>query len=318
MRRIACLLLLAACSTAASNTTTNDAGQPSIPDAGDANDASIEATIDSDVPEGSVDASSDASSDATLAPDADDSGVGWTHFEFPASGYPNGWLVANQGASPNNWTTATIAGSSALNIFTNDPTGGGSCNDPSQCTASQCVANVCRQRVKQKSPTAAFGYGRYQWRIYVPSFTPANAQASVGAFIYADDTHELDFECGPGKNAVRANASLKHLDGSTGAALANEMLCYATSQANPFVSTPTAVPLGAWHVFEIRLVNAGGAYDATWWIDGVAVQSQLLTYGATAAMFQAFVSVENLSFIGETYPTGRNDAYFDFFRHRIE
>ena len=35
-------------------------------------------------------------------------------------------------------------------------------------------------------------------------------------------------------------------------------------------------------------------------------------------MFQAFVSVENLSFIGETYPTGRNVAYFDWFRHRAE
>lgn len=181
---------------------------------------------------------------------------------------------------------------------------------------------MCRQRVSTaREAEVAVDDVRlraYQWRAYVASFTPADAQASVGAFVYADDTHELDFECGPGRNAARTNGALKHLDGSTGAALATEMLCYATSQANPFVSTPTAVPLGAWHVFEIRLANNGGNYDATWSIDGVVVQSQLLAFGEAAAKFRAFVSVENLSFIGETYPTGRNDAYFDWFRHRAE
>lgn len=52
------------------------------------------------------------------------------------------------------------------------------------------------------------------------------------------------------------------------------------------------------------------------WIDDVLVQTQLLAYGPAAAKLQAFLGVENLSFIGETYPTGRNDAYFDWFRHR--
>jgi hypothetical protein len=180
------------------------------------------------------------------------------------------------------------------------------------------VASVCRQRVKQKSPTATFGYGRHQWRIYVTPRSPADAQASVGAFLYSDDTHELDFECGPGKNAARASATLKHLGGSTGPAQANEMLCYATSQAGPFVSTPTAVTYDAWHVYEIALADNAGNYDATWRIDDIVVESETLSYGAAAAKFAAFISVENLSFIGETYPTVRNDAYFDWFRHRPE
>lgn len=307
MRRAAFALFLAACSTA-SSVATNDASAPAEPDA---------ATPGPEPTEGGVDAPADVVVDSSLA-DADDSGPGWTHFEFPEQAYPNGWLVANQGTSPNNWAAATIASATALNIYTNDPTGGGACGGQGQCSVSQCVGSVCRQRVKQKSPAATFGYGKNQWRIYVAPFTPADAQASVGAFLYADDTHELDFECGPGKNAARASGTLKHLDGSTGAAAANEMLCYATSQANPFVSTPTAVPLGAWHVFEIRLVNSGGNYQATWWVDDVQVQSQLLSYGAGAATFGAFMSLENLSFIGETYPTGRNDAYFDWFRHRAE
>jgi hypothetical protein len=307
MRRASMLLLLVACETTPNATSTNDAGSPASPDA---SEPSTDAATDA-----SFDATADA--DASAAADADaDADAGWTHFEFPEQAYPNGWLVATQGTSPNNWGAATIASASSLNVFTNDPTGGGACSGQAQCAASQCVASVCRQRVKQKSPATTFGYGRYQWRVYVAPFVPADAQASVGAFIYADDTHELDFECGPGKNAARASGALKHLDGSTGAAAANEMLCYATSQANPFVSTPTAVPVATWHVFEIRLEQGSGGYLAKWLVDDVVVESEQLAYGPTAASFAAFVSVENLSFIGETYPTGRNDAYFDWFRHR--
>jgi hypothetical protein len=81
---------------------------------------------------------------------------------------------------------------------------------------------------------------------------------------------------------------------------------------------PIAVTLATWHVFEIRLEQGNGGYLASWLVDGVVVENEQLAYGPAAATFTAFVSVENLSFIGETYPTGRNDAYFDWFRHRAQ
>ncbi|EFF57120.1 putative lipoprotein [Bacteroides xylanisolvens SD CC 2a] len=40
--------------------------------------------------------------------------------------------------------------------------------------------------------TTQFGSGRYEWRIYVPKFG-MNDRASIGAFLYFDDGHELDF-----------------------------------------------------------------------------------------------------------------------------
>lgn len=250
----------------------------------------------------------------------------WLHDEFPEVGYPNGWLVASQGNSPMNWTGATVGGVSTLNLFTDDPAGGAACANVSACPASQCVGGVCRQRVKQKSPRLDLTFGKYQWRVYVPAPSPADAQFSVGAFVYADDAHELDFECGPGKKTIRDSATLIHLDGSAGPAQASEMVCHLVSQANPSASTHVAVSTNAWHTLEIEMTaDATNRYSASWRIDGVDVQRQQLTYGPAddCAMYvagrkctwQAFVSTENLGFIGDTYPKVRNDAHFDWFQH---
>lgn len=51
-----------------------------------------------------------------------------------------------------------------------------------------------------------------------------NDQASIGAFLYFDDGHELDFEICSGTAADRAAHS----------AGPDDMLCLVTSQANPF------------------------------------------------------------------------------------
>lgn len=71
--------------------------------------------------------------------------------------------------------------------------------------------------------TTQFGSGRYEWRIYVPKFG-MNDRASIGAFLYFDDGHELDFEICSGTAADRAAHS----------AGPDDMLCLVTSQANPF------------------------------------------------------------------------------------
>lgn len=292
-----------------------------VPDAGPGPDGgSTDASVNDAADGAAVDAALDAATDADA-----DTRV-WTHYEFPESGYPMGWLVASQGNSPNNWAAATSNGASTLNLFTSDVGGGISCVDSSACPASQCVGSICRQRVKQKSPRLDFGFGAYEWRVFIPAFTPADAQVAVGAFVYADDAHELDFECGPGTSAARGSATLEHLGGSTGPALAGEMLCYLTSQANPAISAPVALPAATWHTFALGMTaDASAHYAVTWRIDGATVQTQQLTYGPADACdmyvagrkctWQAFISTENLGFLGDTYPTARNDAYFDWFRY---
>ena len=262
---------------------------------------------------------------ATAAPAAE-AGAPWLHYEFPESAYPNGWLIASQGSSPKNWSSSTLGGVSTLKLFTDDATGGAPCASASACTASQCVAGICRQRVKQKSPRLDFSFGRYQWRVYVPTPSPADAQFSVGAFVYADDAHELDFECGAGKKTEREGATLGHLDGTIGPARPGEMVCYLVSQANPSASTAMAVPTNAWHTFELAMTaDASNHYAVTWRIDGVAVQNRQLSYGPSdncemyvagrKCTWQAFVSTENLAFIGDTYPRVQNDGHFDWFRY---
>jgi hypothetical protein len=293
-----------------------DAGASDGAEVGDAraDAADASASLDGDATDAGADAGFDAGADA------------WTHFEFPEMGFPNGWLVANQGNSPNNWEASSLLGVSTLNLFTHDVDGGGGCANNTACAASQCVGTACRQRVKQKSPRADFGYGRYQWRVYVPAFSPSNAQVSVGAFVYADDAHELDFECGPGTSTARTSATLKHLGGTPGPALVTDMLCYLTSQGNPFVSSPVALPTATWHTLELAMTSGVSShYAVTWRVDGLDVQTQQLSYGPadTCEMYvlgrkctwQSFVSIENLAFLGDTYPTVRNDAYFDWFRY---
>jgi len=297
----------------------NDAASSDGGTAADASASDASVTRDGGVEDADASALDGATDDA-------DGGLRWTRYEFPETSFPNGWLVASQGNSPNNWASSTLGGVSTLSLFTNDPGGGGACADNSTCSASQCLNSTCRQRVKQKSPRLDLGFGDYQWRVFVPAFSPSDAQASIGAFVYADDAHELDFECGPGTTAARASATLKHLNGTTGSALGSEMLCYLTSQANPFVSTPVAVPTATWHTLELAMApDASSHYTVTWRIDGVAVQTQQLTYGPADACemyvpgrkctWQAFVGVENLAFIGDTYPTARNGADFDWFQY---
>jgi hypothetical protein len=258
-------------------------------------------------------------------PNAEDR-VAWQHDEFPERGYPNGWLVASQGNSPKNWSAGSVSGVSTLELFTDDSTGGVACANLSACPASQCVGGICRQRVKQKSPRLDFTFGRYQWRVYVPSPSPADAQFSVGAFLYADDAHELDFECGAGKKTVRQSATLLHLDGTVGPANLGDMVCLLVSQANPAASTNVAMPMNVWHTLEIEMTaDASNHYEATWSVDGVALQMRQLSYGPAdpcemyvagrKCTWQAFISTENLGFIGDTYPKVRNAAHFDWFRH---
>lgn len=153
-------------------------------------------------------------------------------------------------------------------------------------------------RRKVRTPDQAYTTGRYKWRVYLPKLD-IGGRSSIGAWIYCDDQHELDFEIGSGTSADRA---------SLGAG-ADDLVAVMTTQANPFKSGKTLIKTG-WHTVELDLTLVGGNYKATWIIDGVVKQTVQQTFGANYR-FYIHCSVENLGFIGDWLPRQDNHALFD-------
>lgn len=186
----------------------------------------------------------------------------------------NEWEDATQIGQPNYWID-----NGSLRIFTN--------------------ANSW-ERVKVKS-VATYATGSYSWRVYVPAMGEGD-MASIGAFLYNNDTHELDFEIGYGDQAIRQELN----------AASDDLIVYNTSQANPYHSFQSKIKREQWYTFTIQLtLNAKKKYVATWKIDNVILSSATLTYG-TATKFKIFCSVENLTFMGDHIPYSQNYALFDW------
>lgn len=186
----------------------------------------------------------------------------------------NEWQDATQVGVPNYWIE-----NGNLRIFTN--------------------ANTW-DRTKIKS-VATYATGTYSWRVFVPEMGVGDC-ASIGAFLYADDTHELDFEIGYGKETVRQGLN----------AASDDLIVYATSQANPSHSFQSKLKRENWYTLTIDLaLNTKKKYVATWKINNVAFTSAVLNYG-TSTRFKIFCSVENLSFIGDHIPYTQNHALFDW------
>lgn len=186
----------------------------------------------------------------------------------------NEWDDATQAGNPNYWIDNGV-----LHIFTN--------------------ANTWdRTKVKSVSTYAA---GTYSWRVYVPEMGVGDC-ASIGAFLYSDDTHELDLEIGYGNTAIRQQLN----------AVADDLIVYATSQANPSHSFQTKIKRGQWYTFSIDLtLNNKKKYVVNWKIDDTVITSTTLNYGSSTK-FKIFCSVENLNFIGDHIPTIQNYALFDW------
>jgi hypothetical protein len=186
----------------------------------------------------------------------------------------NEWEDATQVGVPNYWLE-----NGNLRIFTN--------------------ANTW-DRTKIKS-IATYATGTYSWRVYVPTMGVGD-MASIGAFLYSDDTHELDFEIGYGKETVRQGLN----------ATSDDLIVYATSQANPSHSFQSKIKRDNWYTLTIDLaLNTKKKYVATWKIDNQILTTKTLTYG-TATKFKIFCSVENLGFMGDHIPTIQNYALFDW------
>lgn len=140
--------------------------------------------------------------------------------------------------------------------------------------------------------------GRYKWRLYLPKLDKCG-RTSVGAWIYCDDQHELDFEIGSGTQAERTRLGAGD----------DDLVVAMTSQANPYVSGRQLVKTG-WHTVEMDLTLVNGNYEVKWFIDGGLRQTQRLAFG-TAFSFYIYCSVENLGFMGDHLPTQDNTAYYD-------
>jgi len=154
-------------------------------------------------------------------------------------------------------------------------------------------------RNKLHSNSSNYGEGVYTWRVYVPEIEP-HAQVSVGAFIYADDTHELDFEIGYGKQEARESCGVGE----------GELVACLTNQALPFNSTYVKI-LPGWHECSISMDVVDNLYHATWEIDGVVVKTLPLKFGPSTR-FMIACSVENLKFMGDHMPTRDHTAQFDW------
>ena len=186
----------------------------------------------------------------------------------------NGWEDATQVGSPNYYVE-----NGYLNIFTNPNTW---------------------ERTKIKT-TTTFSTGIYTWRIFVPAMGEGD-MASIGAFLYNDDAHELDFEIGYGKQIIRNELS----------AATDDLIVYMTSQANPFQSYATKIKRNQWHTFSMELkLNSSRKYQVNWKINGLLASTAQLSYG-DKTKFKIFCSLENLTFIGDHIPATQNYALFDF------
>ncbi len=161
-----------------------------------------------------------------------------------------------------------------------------------------------KDRVKVAT-TQKFSAGEYTWRVFVPEMGVGD-QASIGAFLYQDDRHEIDFEIGYGTKELRNELGAKE----------DELVCYLTSQGFPHSSTQLLLKRKKWYECSIKLSYAeNGKYLIEWFLNGVKVKT-LQTDFSEETEFTVLCSVENLSFLGDHLPRRDNYAIFDYFEFR--
>ena len=187
----------------------------------------------------------------------------------------NEWTDTTQVGSPNYWID-----NGNLHMFTNPNTW---------------------DRTKVKNTSGSYGAGTYRWHVYVPTMGVGD-MASIGAFLYNNDTHELDFEIGYGNQSIRGQLG----------AVEDDLIVYMTTQGNPFQSYQVKIKRDQWYTLTLELtLNSKGRYMVNWKIDDAVKATAQLNYGKTTK-FNIFCSVENLTFIGDHIPQSQNYALFDW------
>lgn len=114
-------------------------------------------------------------------------------------------------------------------------------------------------------------------------------------FLYSNDTHELDFECGWGSgNGWRTRT------GATG----NELVCGMTVQA---VSTDLVKKIAPdmHHTFKLEITST----QAKFTIDGSYIVAINLRYNPSSYTWRSLISAENLWWMGTMGTPASNYAY---------
>lgn len=142
--------------------------------------------------------------------------------------------------------------------------------------------------------------GKSSCRVYIPTMY-AFDQTSIASFLYCDDEHEIDFEIGYGSAEKRMEYESKD----------DEVLCYMTSQANPYQSEIVNLKMNRWYVLDMDISLIDGKYFVQWIIDGDVKASLMQDFGAEVE-FKAVLSVENLKFLGDHISNHHYEVEFDW------
>lgn len=106
-----------------------------------------------------------------------------------------------------------------------------------------------KQRAKLKTLTKIYTTGTYHWKVYVPTME-MSSRVSIGAFLYYDDWHELDFEIGSGKAATREKYNAKE----------DEVLMYVTSQNYPYYQSVQTLKTEKWYDLSMHITLTDNKY----------------------------------------------------------
>lgn len=180
-----------------------------------------------------------------------------------------------------------------------------------------------RKIVTPSSGTPPYGVGAYSWRIWMPEFE-TNARIGVGAFLYADDAHEIDFEIGSG--GAPGTMPGKDRGDLVNSIPANSPLVFMTVQGETselFDPTDSSLHIQPCKLYTLTIgltVAASGNYQIDWFIQErygprVHALSHEAAYGPADATFRILCSLENLCFYGNAFPTKPHNAYFESVAH---
>lgn len=149
-----------------------------------------------------------------------------------------------------------------------------------------------------------FGLGEYKWKVFCPAFGIGD-RASIGAFLYMNDKNEIDFEIGYGTKKLRDKLN----------AQADDLVCYLTTQGNPFHSSQILIKRDKAYTLSIKLTKSETNHiHIQWMIDGKTVKKFQSKIPATVT-FKAHCSLENLIFMGDHIPKNKSWTKFDSFTY---
>ena len=151
------------------------------------------------------------------------------------------------------------------------------------------------ERLKIQS-TQVFKTGIYEWNTYIPQYTKGDI-TSVGSFLYYDDLHEFDWECGFGNANIRSQLNISND--------LTKSVCYMTSQSvdgrNSYTvdSSVLVISGNSWYNLKIKIQTLKRKTVVLWYLNNVQVKRSVQSWSIFSINgFYAFCSLENLPFMG--------------------